>query len=74
MRDYLSRTARFEKYDGRAKAMVAADPPHDLAKIVLARDGDWKFLPLTEIITTPSCDLTAASCPHPATTPRPDCC
>ena len=54
MRDYLSRTARFEKYDGRAKAMVAADPPHDLAKIVLARDGDWKFLPLTGIITTPT--------------------
>jgi putative DNA primase/helicase len=54
MRDYLSRTAKFEKYDGRAKAMVAADPPHDLAKIILARDGEWKFRPLAGIITTPT--------------------
>jgi putative DNA primase/helicase len=54
MRDQLSRAARFEKYNGRAKKMLAIDPPHDLAKIILARDGDWHFRPLTGIITTPT--------------------
>ncbi len=52
MRDALSRSARFEKYDGRAKKMVAADPPNDIAKIILARDGDWHFWTLTGVITT----------------------
>jgi hypothetical protein len=27
MRDQLSRVARFEKYDGRTKKMIAVDPP-----------------------------------------------
>jgi hypothetical protein len=54
MRDHLSRVARFEKYDGRAEKMVAADPPHDVAKTLLARDGNWKFRPLKGIITSPT--------------------
>jgi hypothetical protein len=54
MRDHLSRVVRFEKYDGRAKKMVAADPPHDVAKTVLARDGDWKFRHLRGVITSPT--------------------
>jgi putative DNA primase/helicase len=55
MRDYLSRVARFEKYHGRSKKMVAADPPQDIARTILARDGDWQhFLPLAGIITTPT--------------------
>jgi putative DNA primase/helicase len=55
MRDYLSRAARFEKYHGRSKKMVAADPPQDIARTILARDGDWQhFLPLAGIITTPT--------------------
>ena len=54
MRDYLSRAVRFERWDSRAKQMAAADPPPDLAKIILARDGDWRFRQLTGIITTPT--------------------
>jgi putative DNA primase/helicase len=55
MRDYLSRAARFEKYNGRSKKMIAVDPPHDLAKTILARDGDWQhFLPLIGVITSPT--------------------
>jgi Bifunctional DNA primase/polymerase, N-terminal len=54
MRDHLSRVARFEKYDARAQKMVPADPPYDLAKTLLARDGDWKFPPLKGIITSPT--------------------
>jgi hypothetical protein len=55
MRDYLSRAARFERHSARSKKMVAADPPHDVAKTMLARDGDWQcFLPLAGVITTPT--------------------
>lgn len=54
MRDYLSRVARWEKFDGRSRKFVVTDPPHDVAKIILARDGDWRFPPLTGIITTPT--------------------
>jgi putative DNA primase/helicase len=34
--------------------MVAADPPHSVAKVILARDGEWGFKPLAGIITTPT--------------------
>ena len=54
MRDHLSRVAKFEKYNGRAQKMVAADPPHDVAKTILARDGVWKFRRLRGIITSPT--------------------
>ena len=55
IRDHLSRAARFQKYDGRAKKPVAIDPPHDIARTILARDGDWQhFLPLAGVITTPT--------------------
>jgi putative DNA primase/helicase len=55
MRDHLSRSARFERYDGRSKKIVAVDPPHDLARTILARDGDWRYLrPLAGVITTPT--------------------
>jgi putative DNA primase/helicase len=54
MRDHLSHVAQFVKYSGRAKDMVPADPPHDIAKTVLARDGSWSFRPLAGVITTPT--------------------
>ena len=54
LRDQLSRTTRFEKYNGRAKKFVEVDPPHDIADIILARDGDWRFSPLAGVITTPT--------------------
>jgi hypothetical protein len=40
IRDHLSRAARWEKRDGRSKKMIRTDPPPDVAKIILARDGD----------------------------------
>lgn len=54
LRDHLSQATRWRKYDGRAQKIVAADPPVDVAKIILARDGKWKFSKLTGIITTPT--------------------
>lgn len=52
--DHLSRSANFQKWDGRAKRFVAADPTPKVAAVVLARDGEWKFRKLTGVITTPT--------------------
>jgi putative DNA primase/helicase len=54
LRDHLSRATRFERWNGRTKKYVAADPLPDIAKIILARDGDWRFKPLVGVITTPT--------------------
>jgi putative DNA primase/helicase len=53
LRDFLCRAARWEKYVARSRKFVAVDPPHDVAKIILARDGDWSFPRLSGVITTP---------------------
>jgi putative DNA primase/helicase len=65
MRDHLSRAARFQKYSARAKKMVTVDPPPDVAKIILARDGDWRFRPLVGIITTPTLRLDGSILAQP---------
>ena len=55
--DYLSRTARWKRHDGRIKgggAWVAADPPKAVAATLLARDGEWTFPRLVGVITTPT--------------------
>jgi putative DNA primase/helicase len=54
MVDYLSRCARWERYDKRSKKCDPVDPPSIVAKIILARDGEWKFPPLAGVITTPT--------------------
>jgi phage/plasmid primase-like uncharacterized protein len=54
MVDYLSRSARFEKWDGRAKKFVATNPPHDVAQTILSRDGEWQFPRIHGVITTPT--------------------
>jgi hypothetical protein len=54
LRDQLSRQAIFQKWNGRAKKFVEVDPPHDIANILLSRDGDWRFAPLAGVITTPT--------------------
>jgi putative DNA primase/helicase len=54
LRDRLSRAASWQKFSGRVRAFVAVDPPHDVAKIILSRDGEWRFRPLSGVITTPT--------------------
>jgi putative DNA primase/helicase len=54
MRDYLSRSVLFLKWDKRAKKLVTVDPPHDIAAIILSRDGQWLFPPLNGLIATPT--------------------
>lgn len=54
LRDHLSRTVTYERYDKRAKGYVPTNPPHEVAATILARDGEWTFPRLTGIITTPT--------------------
>lgn len=52
--DHLSRTANFLKWNARKKGYVRADPPADMAAILLSRDGEWSFPRLAGVITTPT--------------------
>ena len=54
LRDLLCRAARCEKYSARQRKFVATDPPYEVAKIILARDGEWSFQRLTGVVTTPT--------------------
>ena len=54
MIDYLSRAARFQKWDGRSKRYATINPPPQVAKIILSRDGEWPFRRLAGVITTPT--------------------
>jgi hypothetical protein len=65
--DRLSRSANWQKWDGRAKRHIPVDPTPKVAAIVMARDGDWKF-------RLRRCALTARSFPSQAMMRRPSCC
>lgn len=54
LRDHLSRSARWEKFNERKKAFVPTDPPRDVAAIILSRVGEWRFLRAVGVITTPT--------------------
>ncbi len=52
--DYMSRSASWQKYDGRTKGWVLTDPPVKVARTILARDGEWRFRRLAGVITAPT--------------------
>jgi putative DNA primase/helicase len=54
MLDKLSQAATWEKWNARRKAMVACDPPDNVAKIILSRAGFWHVPPIAGIITAPT--------------------
>jgi hypothetical protein len=54
MMDYLSRAARFTKFDARKQDTVQAHPPETVAKILLARQGDWSLPQIAGVITAPT--------------------
>ena len=54
LRDHLCRVARWVKFDARKGSLFQIDPPHDVAKIMLSRDGEWKFPKIVGVITTPT--------------------
>ncbi len=52
--DHLARVADWQKFDGRSKKMVPADPSRSVAEIILSRDGEWRFKELAGVIGTPT--------------------
>lgn len=54
MLDYLCRSTRFVKFSPTKGVYVPANPPENLAKIILARAGEWTFPHLAGVITAPT--------------------
>jgi putative DNA primase/helicase len=54
MLDYLSRSARWERFDRRSAKYVPTDPPRSVAATILSRDGEWMLRPLAGVLTTPT--------------------
>jgi hypothetical protein len=52
--DCLCRSARFEKFDGRSERMKRINPPAELARVILSRQGEWTFPRIVGVITTPT--------------------
>ena len=52
--DHLSRSADWEKFDGRKNRMVMTDPPAQVAATILSRHSEWTFPRLAGVITTPT--------------------
>lgn len=52
LRDILCREIQWQKYYARKEIWVPSDPPMDVAKTILARYGEWQFLPVAGVITT----------------------
>lgn len=52
--DHLSRAASWVRYNVRKKEWTPTDPPHNIAKTILSRDGEWRFKRLAGVITTPT--------------------
>ncbi|MGC8960204.1 MAG: bifunctional DNA primase/polymerase [Chloroflexia bacterium] len=52
--DYLARSARWQRYNERAKGFVPTDPPLMVAKIILSRAGEWCLPRVAGVITTPT--------------------
>jgi putative DNA primase/helicase len=48
--DHLARVADWQKFDERKNKMVRANPPSQVAEIILSRDGEWRFKELAGVI------------------------
>ncbi len=54
MIDHMSRSAKWVKWNARKQGVVPTNPPHPVAAVILARDGEWRFRRLAGVITTPT--------------------
>lgn len=52
--DYMARYAKFDRFDARANKRVRIDPPEKAAMILLSREGDWNFKPISGVLTAPT--------------------
>lgn len=54
MVDLLCHVAEWEKFDARAEDWVRANPPRQVAEILLARAGFWRVPTVIGVVTTPT--------------------
>jgi hypothetical protein len=54
LRGVLCEAASWEKYNIRKKGWVRTDPPENVARLILANYGDWRFPAVAGVITTPT--------------------
>lgn len=52
--DHAARVAHFLKFDKRSDDWVPANPPADVVAALLAREGEWRLLPVSGLVTTPT--------------------
>jgi len=52
--DYGSRAASWRRFDARAKRVVPANMPREVAAVIASRIGEWNFPRLAGIVTTPT--------------------
>ena len=68
--DHMSRSAQWMKWNVRKNCLVPTDPPHPVASIILARDGEWQFRRLAGVITTPTLRPDGTVLSEPGYDPR----
>lgn len=61
----MTRAARWERFDGRAKDYVATDCPQKIAETYLARDGLWRLPRLAGVIHAPTLRHDGSVLDHP---------
>ena len=54
MRLALSRAAKWTKWDGRNRAVIAVDAPIAVAKALMSASGEWKLQTLTGLTSAPT--------------------
>ena len=74
LRDLLGRVAEFQKFDGRGKKWVRADPPKDTAATISPARASGSFPRSPVLSRRRRCERMARSSISPATMRRPNSC
>ena len=53
-REFMGRTAVFERFDARSMAWVKTKPPRDIAELMLVRRGGWPFAQIHGVLAAPT--------------------
>src|SRR6267142_5111710 len=54
MRDMLARIIHWQRWDIRKDEWVSTNPPFEIASTILGRNGEWPFLTIDGVVTTPT--------------------
>ncbi|RWO55391.1 hypothetical protein [Mesorhizobium sp.] len=70
LREFMNRSARFERHSARNKKFVATDPPKETAELILARSPQWQFPEIAGILTAPTLGADGAVLDQPGFDPK----